>query len=1747
MRWLSRSHPGRAHRMAPVAEVMEPRILYSADLVAGLALGTGVAGVAEQRTLSVGGEYTATASTAVDVKSATSVAAAYATTALTFEANQGQAGRGVDYVASGSGYDIALAGGNAALTLASPAGQQTVQLELDGAKPDAVPEAQGMLEARSNYLLGSDASQWHTGIANYGSVTYHDVYDGVNVRYYGTQRQLEYDFIVAPGADASAVSLRFKGVESIQIDGNGDLVLQVQGTDAQVRFKAPVSYQQGEWGPEAVASRYELRPDGSVGFVLGSYDHSRELVIDPVLDYATYLGGAGTQSALGVTTDAAGNVYVTGRTTSSAPPFAAVIGGGGGSGDIFVAKFSADLSTLLYSTRIGGTTGDEQGNAIAVDGSGNVAVTGWTSSANFPTLAADQSAISGARDAVVFKLDASGALVFSTYFGGTGITDSGNAVAIDAAGNVYVAGEASSTGVASGLLGAALGTSDNAFINKYSSTGTAVYKDLFGGSAQDLATGLAVGAAGDVYVVGDTQSTNLPTVGGQQSALSGASDGFLAHLDAGGGNVLYSSYVGGKDVDTATAVAIDGSGMAYVVGQTRAKDGADFLTTSGALRTSSPDNNKDTGFLRIYDTTQSGAQSLVYSTYLSGSNVDAPTGVSVSNGRIGVVGQTTSSDFPITANAIQATNPGPGAAMFIAVINAAGMGAADLQFGTYYGSNMTTGGVAVTSTGVYATASTATPGLATAGAYSTAPTAQDALVVGFTFPAANSAPVLAGVNQPAAMLEDSGGGTGMLVSALVAGQITDADAGALQGIAVIAASTPNGTWQYSLDGGGAWSAIGARSATSALLLAADAQTRIRFVPSANFAGTVSAALTFRAWDRTVGNVGGRANTTINGGMSSFSVASASVDVVVTPVNDAPVRTAGVVSNLAVLEDAPITSLGLGTLAYGPGGGADEAVQTLSYTVTTVPAATLGTVVLADGTTTVAANTAYSLTDLQGMQFKAAANAIGGPVTFAWKVTDNGGTANGGVDTLAESLTISVTAVNDPPVRIAGVVNNLTLLEDAATTSLGLGALNYSSGGGPDEASQGLTFKVTAVPAATLGNVVLVDGTTVVTANTAYSLTDLQGMQFKAAANANGGPASFAWTVKDSGGTANGGVDTLAESLTIGVTAVNDAPVRTAGTVSDLLTTKTSPTTSLNLTGLTYGPGGGSDEAAQTLTYKVTVVPSAALGTVLLGDGVTVVTANTSYTLPQLQGMQFNPKPSGGGVGIFAWTVQDSGGTANGGVDTLTESLQIGVTAGANAAPVLSGTNNLGSVLEDSPGDAGTLVSALISGYVTDADSGALAGIAVTGVNSSNGAWQFSVDDGASWSAIAAPSATSALLLAADAQTRVRFVPSADFNGTVAAGLTFRAWDRTSGVAGATADTSTNGSATAFSAALASADVTVTAVNDAPVRTAGVVNNLTVLEDASATSLGLGTLAYGPGGGADEAGQTLTFTVTAVPASLLGTVVLADGTTAVSAGTTYTLGQLEGMKFKATADSNGGPLTFAWKVTDNGGTANGGVDTRSESLTISVTALNDAPLRTAGVVNNLTVLEDAATTSLGLGALNYAAGGGPDEATQLLTFTVTAVPASTLGSVVLADGTTVVAANTAYTLAQLQGMQFEAAADANGGPVTFAWKATDDGGTANGGVDTLAESLTISVTAVNDPPVNTVPGAQAASEDTPLVFSSANGNALSVADVDSAALSTTVSVSNGVVTAAGLCRGHHQRQRHWSGDRSAARPRPSTGR
>ncbi|KQT11041.1 Ig-like domain-containing protein [Ramlibacter sp. Leaf400] len=1578
--WLGSRTPPRPRRSAPHAEWLEPRLLYSADAGALLAATTGTE-APDNRTLGEGLEYTATAAaTPTD----TEVRSAYALTPLQFEADAGQLGEGVDFAASGIGYAVRLGGGGQAELLLDGA-EQPVRLELVGAR-DGTAVGENLLATRSNHLVGQDASRWITDIANYGSVRYQGVWDGIDIRYYGNQDQLEYDFLLAPGADASLLQLRFHGVGDVRLDPGGDLVLKVAGTDREIRFQAPISYQEGAQGRESVESRYVLQPDGTVRIVVGAYDTSRALVVDPVLTHASYFGEGGGETALGVAVGADGSVYVTGHTTSTTGSFGSRVGGGADGNEAYVARFNADLTSLIYATRIGGSN-QETGTAIAVDAGGNAIVTGWTRSTDFVgvTAASDQATRNGTQDAFVVKLNAAGnGLVFSTYFGGSGNTDIGAGVAVGADGTLHVAGTVS-------------GSSDNAFLNKYSATGTALAKLQFGGSGDDGAAGVAVDAAGNVYVAGNTLSSDLAITGGAQTTRPGTNDGFLVKYDATGA-VAYSTYIGWTKADTVTGVAADDSGRAYVIGRTK-DPSQGFPTTPGAFATTA--YTHETGFLRIYDTALTGAASLEYSSFIGGSLnaggatsatlTDSPTGVAVSGGYVAIVGTTDTSNFPTTPDAASRTNTS-GATGFLIVLKPKAGGSSDLAYGTYYGTGLAMGGVAWgTGNRIYLVGSTTVNGLATADGYKPAiGSGGDGLVAVFAgFP--NSAPVLAGPVSLPAQLEDIAG-NGTRVADLVAGHVTDDDAGSQLGIAVTA--TPNGsiggTWQFSLDDGATWLSLNANTNNSRLL-GPDARVRFLGTPGGNVNGPIP-GFTFRAWDGSSGVPGATASTSASGGTTAFSSTSVTVDLTITPVNDVPVRynvgTGTFVAapvDVTVNEGAALASLGLGAMQYITGYALDEYTdQALGYSVASVPGAGVGTVFLADGITVVTAGTSYTLAQIQGMRFLAAAGVQNAAGTFSWVVQDDGGTANGGVDSLLESITVRVR--NVAPV-LSGANAIPAVAEDAPGNGIRVADLVLGRIVDP-----GNSFGI-AVTAAAGGSA----GTWQYTSNGGISWTSLAAatsssavlletggqwrVRFNPSANWNGTAPAFTFRAWDrstgtGGGTAdttlNGGTTAFSAataSASVVVGAVNDAPVRTDAPgvpLGPLILLDGTPTTSLGLAGVTVGAGGGTDEAGQSiLGYTITALPSS-LGTTYLADGTTPVVLGGSYTLAQIQGMQFASYGIGSlGTQAFSFAARDSGGVASGGADTATFSVNVVV----NRAPVLNGANSPLTVYEDfdwtsnvpsgnpppwatSAQRAGVLVADIIAGQVFDT-SGSQGGIAVIGTTGS-GTWQYTLDGGTTWTTLAGLGNTGALQLAADSLTRVRFLPGTDWNSTLGtAGITFRAWDLTVGTPGTLADVSYNGGPFAYSAATATSVVTVVSRNDAPVasNTAGG----TVEEGAApVTMLVAGSFAPGPATATDEAGQTLTFRFTTLPSRV--EILLADGVTPVSLGTAYTLAQFQGMVFRSGPGATPGVATVGYDVQDSGGTDNGGTDRSSHTLRLTVT--NRAPVL-AGANPLAPVLEDTA--------------------------------------------------------------------------------------------------------------------------------------------------------------------------------------------
>jgi Big-like domain-containing protein/beta-propeller repeat-containing protein len=534
---------------------------------------------------------------------------------LSFEANHGQTDLQVKFLSSTSGYSVFLTGDEAVLTLSAkekknsaqgfvsghrlsdaargakkedaPSGAEltsrVLRMKLRNANSAAKVTGLDQLAGASNYFIGNDPAKWRTNVPNYAKVKYENIYNGIDLVYYGNQRQLEYDFIVSPGADPHRIAFNITGANKIRRTAQGDLVFQMSNKmgEDEVRWHKPVVYQQKDGTRQEIAAHYAITDKTRVGFELAQYDATQPLYIDPLI-YLTYLGGSGNDQGAGIAVDSAGNAYVTGSTRSidfpTKNPLQAV--NHAASVTAFVTKINATGSALVYSTYLGGSNLDV-GSRIAVDGAGNAYVTGYTESTDFPTTpGAFQRVCSGScgtnsGDAFVAKINPTGsALVYSTYLGGSG-ADGGFGIAVDSAGNAYVGGFTQSanfpttTGAFQTVCngGSGCGSWGDAFVTKINPTGSAlVYSTFLGGSAAETGVSIAVDSAGNGYVTGATTSTNFPTKNPLQGTKSGGFDGFVTKINATGSALAYSTYLGGSSGATCYDIATDSSGSAYVTG-----------------------------------------------------------------------------------------------------------------------------------------------------------------------------------------------------------------------------------------------------------------------------------------------------------------------------------------------------------------------------------------------------------------------------------------------------------------------------------------------------------------------------------------------------------------------------------------------------------------------------------------------------------------------------------------------------------------------------------------------------------------------------------------------------------------------------------------------------------------------------------------------------------------------------------------------------------------------------------------------------------------------------------------------------------------------------------------------------------------------------------------------------------------------------------------------------------------------------
>jgi beta-propeller repeat-containing protein len=611
--------------------------------------------------------------------------ASYGRLPLHFERNQDQTDERVKFLARGRGYELFLTSTESVLVLhrAEAAAGRTstiVRIKLLGANPHPAVEGRGELSGKSHYLIGSDRRRWRTNISQYAQVEYADVYPGVSLAYYGDQHQLEYDFVVKPGADPGLIRLGIEGVDEMRIDAHGNLHLSLPG--GEVIQRAPVVYQEVGGFRKPIPGRFVLRGEDEVAFEIGPYDTGRALVLDPVLIYSTYLGGSDEDAGLGIALDVLGNVYLTGQTLSTDFPTAnALQRENAGALDAFVAKLNVQGSALVYSTYLGGSDSD-LGERIAVDTSGRAYVTGETQSTDFPTAHALQREYGGIADAFVAKLDATGsALLYSTYLGG-GNFDAGMGIAVDEAGNAAVVGRTSSTDFpTANALQAESGGAFDAFVAKLDTAGAEfTYSTYLGGSENDAGMGIAMDGAGHAYVTGATSSSDFPTAHALQPEFAGGvADAFITRLNSEGSDFVYSTYLGGSGFEVGNGIAVELSQSAHVTGYTTSTD----FPTFRAFQTMNHGGN-DAFVTKL----NAAGSALLYSTYLGGSGDDVGYGVAVDTARrTYITGYTASTNFP-TRSPLQAAKAG-GWDAFVTKLNTerGGTSVGSLLFSTYLGGN----------------------------------------------------------------------------------------------------------------------------------------------------------------------------------------------------------------------------------------------------------------------------------------------------------------------------------------------------------------------------------------------------------------------------------------------------------------------------------------------------------------------------------------------------------------------------------------------------------------------------------------------------------------------------------------------------------------------------------------------------------------------------------------------------------------------------------------------------------------------------------------------------------------------------------------------------------------------------------------------------------------------------------------------------------------------------------------------------
>ena len=632
-----------------------------------------------------------------------------------FERDLSKSSEEIAYVGRSPAYALSVrSGGKVSYALRNGTTVSVVRMELAGAAADVVPVAEERLSATTHLYTGSAGTPAHSQTGNWARVRVPEVYAGVDLAYDARQSSFELSFSVAPRANPERIRLRFRGERRIRIDAAGDLVLETQA--GMLRFRRPLAYQPDAAGSKPVSASFRLR-EGVLSFRVGPYNRLKPLIIDPVVSFSSFLGGSGFDSVNAVAADSSGASYVTGETDSMVFPsmggsgvrpsrdafvcklsndsahllyttilsgsgrdagqaiavdssgsavVAGLTSGGfpvtagalqtvyGGLQDAFVARLNPN-GQLVYATYLGGPAADVA-TGVALDQSGNTYVTGYTASLRFPTTAGvpQTTYAGGAYDAFVSKLNASGALVYSTLLGGSG-NDTASSIAVTSGGGACIAGQTNSKNLPLvNPVQTTVGGGGNAFVGCLNSTGSAwQYLTYLGGvccMSADGANSVAVDGSGAVYIAGSASNLDFPTTANAfQQFNQGTYDAFVAKLSSSG-SLVYSTLIGGSGSDSAASIAVDSTGRAWVAGDTNSFD----FPTAGSWVTS-PGGGAFDGFVSVLS---ADGSKLLNSGYLAGSADDRAFGIALTGtNSAAIVGMTDSPDFPTTPGVLQPSAP----------------------------------------------------------------------------------------------------------------------------------------------------------------------------------------------------------------------------------------------------------------------------------------------------------------------------------------------------------------------------------------------------------------------------------------------------------------------------------------------------------------------------------------------------------------------------------------------------------------------------------------------------------------------------------------------------------------------------------------------------------------------------------------------------------------------------------------------------------------------------------------------------------------------------------------------------------------------------------------------------------------------------------------------------------------------------------------------------------------------------------